>query len=175
MYTGAMKHLSQTQVSALLEAADSPRTRLLFTLCYEHGLRISEALAMRPASVKDGFLNTKPLKDGKVTSQALSTGTAALWAKETANLTPSTLIFPFTRQWAAELFHKAAKAAGIALRLHQGIHTLRHSCAHHLLEAGAGLNVVQRKLGHKNIATTSVYLEADDSTVDDWSRKAFGD
>lgn len=98
-----------------------------------------------------------------MTSQQLSTATAALWAQETANSAPNTLIFPFTRQWASERFHRAAKAAGIALRFHQGIHTLRHSCAHHLLEAGAGLNVAQRKLGHKIIATTSVYLEADDA------------
>ena len=63
----------------------------------------------------------------------------------------------------------------MTLRLHQGIHTLRHSCAHNLLAAGAPLPVIQRKLGHKNISTTSVYLVADDATVDDWSRRAFGD
>jgi integrase/recombinase XerD len=170
-----MKHLSAVQVNALVNAAVTPQHRLLFSLCFEHGLRISEALALTPARVKGGYLNTRPLKDGKATSQQLSTATADLWADVTATLAPITRIFPFSRQWAAELFHRAAECAGIALRLHQGIHTLRHSCAHNLLAAGAPLPVIQRKLGHKNISTTSVYLVADDATVDDWSRRAFGD
>jgi integrase/recombinase XerD len=170
-----MKHLTHEQVTSLLAATTSTKARLLFSLCYEHGLRISEALALTPARVKAGYLNTRPLKDGKATSQQLSTATAELWAELTQTLAPNTRIFPFSRQWAAEIFHQAAERAGIALRLHQGIHTLRHSCAHNLLAAGAPLPVIQRKLGHKNISTTSVYLLADDATVDDWSRKAFGD
>jgi integrase/recombinase XerD len=170
-----MKHLSHAQVNALLAEIESAKERLLFTLCYEHGLRISEALALTPSRVRGGYLNTRPLKDGKVTSQQLSTAAAELWAEVTATLAPSTRIFPFSRQWAAELFHRAAERAGIALRLRQGVHTLRHSCAHNLLAAGAPLPVIQRKLGHKNISTTSVYLVADDATVDDWSKKAFGD
>jgi len=169
-----MKHLTHNQVEQLLGAADSEKTKLLFSLCYEHGLRVSECLALTPIRVKAGFLDTKPLKDGKATSQRLTAATAKLWEEQTVRILPGTRIFPFCRQWAHELFHRAARKAGISLRLHQGIHTLRHSCAHNLLGAGAPLPVVQRKLGHKYLSTTSIYLEADDDTVDNWSAKAFG-
>src|SRR5208282_4937966 len=74
-----MKHLTHNQVEQLLGAADSEKTKLLFSLCYEHGLRVSECLALTPIRVKAGFLDTKPLKDGKATSQRLTAATAKLW------------------------------------------------------------------------------------------------
>jgi integrase/recombinase XerC len=168
-----MKHLTHEQITNLIAAATSPRDRLLLTLCYEHGLRISEALALTPARVQRDFLCTRPLKDGRTTTQRLSASTAQLWASVTATLAPSALIFPFSRMWASVIFHRAAEAAGIQLAPRQGIHTLRHSCAHRLLDTGAGLTVVQRKLGHRSLASTGVYLEADDAAVDHASAKAF--
>jgi integrase len=51
-------------------------------------------------------------------------------------------------------------------RLLQGIHSLRHSLAHHLLDAGAPLPVVQKSLRHRSIGSTGVYLEADGRDVD---------
>jgi site-specific recombinase XerD len=51
----------------------------------------------------------------------------------------------------------AVKAAGITKRK-VTIHTLRHSCATHLLEGGMNLRAIQRYLGHSQIDTTMIYL-----------------
>jgi integrase len=167
-----MKHLSPDQVQALLAAAETDRNRLFLTIIYEHGLRVSEALSLTRAHVRRGYLQIRGKKKGKRTDEKVSPATLAFFESVTKNLLPGTLIFPFSRQWGSELFHAAAAKAGIALQLRQGIHSLRHSLAHHLLDAGAPLPVVQKSLRHRSIGSTGVYLEADGRDVDVWRSKA---
>jgi site-specific recombinase XerD len=54
-------------------------------------------------------------------------------------------------------FRRAKFAAGIIKR-RVSVHTLRHSYATHLLDAGVNIRTIQRYLGHSQLMTTMVYL-----------------
>lgn len=166
-----MKHLSPEQVGALIKAAQSDRDRLLLTIIYQHGLRVSEALDLTRGHVVRGYLQLKGKKKGKRADEKLDPATAELWARVTGHILPRTLVFPISRQWASVIFHRCAAKAAIELQLRQGIHSLRHSLAHHLLDAGSPLPVVQKALRHRSIGSTGVYLEADGRDVDQWRAK----
>ena len=62
---------------------------------------------------------------------------------------------PLSRQNAFLIIRAAAERAGITQTISP--HTLRHSCATHLLRGGADIRVVQEILGHASVATTQIY------------------
>jgi integrase/recombinase XerD len=61
---------------------------------------------------------------------------------------------------------RAKQAAGISKR-GVSVHTLRHSYATHLLEAGVNLRVIQKNLGHAMIETTMIYLHLTNKGLED--------
>ena len=63
---------------------------------------------------------------------------------------------PINRKTVQGIFDAARKRAG--LPNHGGMHSLRHSFATHLLEAGVEITVVQKLLGHKSLKSTAIYL-----------------
>jgi integrase/recombinase XerD len=62
---------------------------------------------------------------------------------------------PVTRSSLQSAFRRAVQRSGISKRAH--VHTLRHSYATHLLEAGVNLRLIQDNLGHGSPRTTALY------------------
>jgi len=67
----------------------------------------------------------------------------------------STASTPMPRNSVQDAFRAALKASGIHTRA--SVHTLRHSWATHLLEAGANLRLIQDSVGHNAPTTTALY------------------
>ncbi len=92
----------------------------------------------------------------------LSPGLLELLRKYWREYRPEALLFPgacrhkrYDLATPGHILKKLCRKAGITKRV--SMHTLRHSFATHLLEAGTNLRVIQRLLGHANILTTCVY------------------
>jgi site-specific recombinase XerD len=156
--------LSRDEVAQLLALVPQPVERLLLQTAYACGLRASEVLGLRVADVDSGRMvlwvrHGKGGKDrGVPLSPALLEALRAHWQR----LRPTTWLFPGRtpsgrRSLGAlqRVCRRAVRAAGFAKKV--SLHTLRHSYATHLLEAGVDLMTIQRLLGHRDLQTTARY------------------
>jgi site-specific recombinase XerD len=165
--------LSREEVRRALGAVRIPVYRICLTTIYACGLRLMEgALVQIPDIDGDRLLlhiHGKGKKDRYVplpepTLHMLRahwrTHRSPLWmfpAPPAAGLQsgPVHTSGPVHRRGLQNAFQAALKQAGIAKRAH--VHTLRHSYATHLLEAGVNLRIIQDNLGHGSTRTTQLY------------------
>ncbi|HET7498381.1 MAG TPA: site-specific tyrosine recombinase XerD [Candidatus Eisenbacteria bacterium] len=170
--------LAVEQVEALLKAprGESPqavRDRALLETAYATGLRASELvkLALEEVDLEERLVRCvgKRQRERIVPfgSQARAAlvryldGARPLLTRHRAerSVFVTRLGRPFTRMGYWKLLRGYARAAGIDRPVSP--HTLRHSCATHLLEGGCDLRVVQEFLGHRSIETTQIYTHLD--------------
>lgn len=156
--------MSLDEVLTLLECVQSYRNRVTLTAMYGAGLRITEACALRVGDIDSERMvihvrNGKGRKDRYV---MLPRMVLALLRRYWRMAKPTDYLFPgmkpdrhITPQNIRRAFHQARRRAGIRKSVHP--HTLRHSFATHLVDAGIDLEVVQALLGHTCISTTSIY------------------
>jgi len=162
--------LSTDELRRLFEVvAHHPRHKALLMTLYGAGLRISEALQLKPADIDSRRMlihvrGGKGNKDRmvKLSAQLLTTlrqswrsrpaNDGGIWLFPQVNH-PARAMEPGT---AERIVSRAARRAGITKRVTP--HTLRHSYATHLLDAGVDLRTIQLLLGHTNLKTTSLYM-----------------
>jgi integrase/recombinase XerD len=158
------KVLSGAEVSAFFAALRKPKYRALFMTCYAAGLRLGEACHLRVEDIHSRrmVIHVRAGKGGKerltVLSPRLLEVLRAYWrlAKPKGWLFPgATSVRPVALDTARSVFHSARAQAGLPRGYTP--HSLRHSFATHLLDAGTDLVLIQHLLGHRSIQTTSRY------------------
>ena len=157
--------LSREEVWRLIDAASSPKHRLLLATTYAAGLRVSEVVALKVSDIDPERLTIRVEhgKGGKDRYVALADRLLVELRRYWLVVPPAYWLFP-NRQGtrpmditvAQKIYMITKLRAGI--RKQGGIHTLRHAYATHLLEAGTDLHTVQRLLGHSQISTTMRYF-----------------
>jgi integrase/recombinase XerD len=157
--------LGVEEVSRLLACVASPSHRMLIETLYATGLRVSEVACLRVADI-DGVRSELRVTHGKGGKQRLVPLSPRLLLALRAywRLTrPTDYLFPGHAPGvplSVSAIQKAVKSAATRAGLSKRVtpHTLRHSYATGLLEAGVDLVTIGRLLGHKDVSTTLVYL-----------------
>lgn len=161
-----MKYLDRAQLLAVLAEAkkDSPRNWLMLALTYNHGLRVSEVLALTPKDIKDGWISVRRLKGSLHTVQPLIASAEPLLDEKSAVLKVEGLenvrLFPVTRQAVYKIFRKYCERAGVPSHLAH-VHTLKHTMCVDAI-AKASIHYVKQWAGHKSLSSTGAYLEVTD-------------
>jgi site-specific recombinase XerD len=157
--------LSRQEVARLIDVADNQKHRVLMMTAYSAGLRVSELVRLKPQDIHSDRLLIR-VNQGKgrkdrytLLSERLLGELRAYWRE----FRPESWLFPNQARsdhmptcTPARAFYRLKQRAGITHG--RGIHTLRHSFATHLLEAGVDLRTIQILMGHNSLNTTVKYL-----------------
>lgn len=146
------------------------RDAALFRVAYDTGLRANELARLRRDDLDEDeqalFVRAgKGGRDRVVYFGDRCRAALAAWLRRHPGGDPlfvsrvRTELRPLTRRGVYWALQRWCKRAGVRLTVHQ----LRHSYATHALRRGIDLGHVSRQLGHSSIATTAIYLAADDT------------
>jgi integrase/recombinase XerD len=166
--TLAKRIISPVEVSRLIHAAASKRDRVLLSVGYAGGLRVSEIVGLNWADVlprDQGLVQLSIVgKGGKIRQVLLPeiVSRSLLSLRGDAGADDPVFVDKKGERMYARAVHRMIKKAAEAAEINADVspHWLRHAHGSHAIERGASLPEVQATLGHGNIATTSGYLHA---------------
>jgi len=164
--------LSQKEVSQFLDAVESLKHRVILTVCYAAGLRVSEAVRLKPAAIDSRrmVIRVEEGKGRKDRYVMLSPKLLDILRDYWKATRPIEWLFPGDRpgrpitRFAVERVCQETRQRSDITKLVTP-HSLRHAFAVHLLESGADLRTIQLLLGHRSLTTTSRYLRIATSKV----------
>lgn len=164
--------LTMAECLSILKAIDNPKHKLLILMGYGAGLRLSEIINLRwndilLAEFKIVIRQAKGKKDRLV----MLPYSIVNYLEHYRKLYPGhTWVFegqykgePYGARSVQHVMKNAIHKAGLEKKA--TVHTLRHSFATHLLEAGTDIRYIQELLGHSNIKTTTIYTHLTSKAV----------
>ncbi|NKB71379.1 MAG: tyrosine-type recombinase/integrase [Candidatus Latescibacteria bacterium] len=156
--------LSREAVERMLDKVGNLKHRTLLIVMYSGGLRVGEIVRLRLEDIDFDrkMIHVRRGKGRKDRYTLLSELSVALVRSYIREYQPVTWLFPGARP-GRHLTETSVQKVVRAARIKAGIpqqatsHTLRHSFATHLLDAGVDLRYIQELLGHSSPKTTEIY------------------
>ena len=167
--------LPQEDICNIINATDNLKHRLILMTAYSAGLRASEVIALKPKNIenKKMLIKVEKGKGGKQRYTLLSKMLLKELRQYYKTFRPKTYLFPSSYKHKKHqplsyesvrcIYENARKKAGV--KNGAGIHTMRHSFATHLLEAGYDIRKIQVLMGHRRLSTTMIYLHVSRETL----------
>lgn len=155
--------LSRDEIQQILKVVGNTKHKLLLSLTYGAGLRVSEVVSLRISDLdlEQLVIHIKGAKGQKDRITVVPMSIQEDLALFIFGKNPSDYVFKserggnLTTRTAQKIFSNALQKSGICKPA--TFHSLRHSFATHLLENGTDVRYVQELLGHHNIRTTQMY------------------
>lgn len=152
--------LNKEEIKGLIDNTKNIKHKLLLMFLYYAGMRLDEIRNLKWADLdfERKLIHIKKAKGDKERVVFFHETLMALLDKTGRN---DGFIFisergnKYNKRTIQQIVKNSAVKASIKKRIHP--HTLRHSFATHLLEAGADIRYIQKLLGHKNLQTTQIY------------------
>jgi integrase/recombinase XerD len=157
--------LSRPEIQRIIEATNNSKYKLMISLAYACGLRVSEVVSLKVADldIDELVVHIKGAKGKKDRISVLPEKLQNHLRNIIAGKDQDNFIFTSNRGGALtttslqKMFRKSLTKAGV--QKPATFHSLRHSFATHLLENGTDVRYVQELLGHNNIRTTQIYTQ----------------
>ena len=151
--------LGMEDVKLLFNSTTNKKSLAIMKTLYSSGLRVSELCNLKrdDIDIANGFLIVMHGKGKKSRKTVIDVELA----KDLVNISEGEYVFSkkngskVSERSVQMILSSAKKRAGIKKKVTP--HTLRHSFATHLLEAGTNIRVIQELLGHENLQTTQIY------------------
>jgi site-specific recombinase XerD len=157
--------LGQEEVHDLIQCVEHPKHRTVLLTLYAAGLRLAEATHLKLPDIDSQRMQLKVNggKGGKDRYVPISPRLLEEWRRYWKLDRPSDYLFPGKTAdvpLSSATVQKACKLAAAQARITKPVtpHTLRHSYATGLLEAGVDLMAISKLLGHSSFLTTMIYL-----------------
>lgn len=155
--------LDVSEIKAMLDSIQNLKHKAILSLIYSAGLRISEAIEMKVSDIdsKRMLIRVRQAKGKKDRYVMLSEKLLFLLREYYKEYKPKEYLFEgqkgskYSSRSIQSIFRQALKKANVQKKA--SVHTLRHSFATHLLEAGTDIRIIQQLLGHSSIKTTQIY------------------
>jgi len=157
--------LSPEEVLQFLDCISNLKHKTILTTCYAAGLRISEAVSLKPTHIDSQrmVIRVEQGKGAKDRYVMLSPRLLEILRRWWRCARPKDWLFPggvpsqhITPDAMVKTCHEVQERSGLSKPVTP--HSLRHAFACHLLESGTDLRTIQLLMGHRSLSTTARYL-----------------